>query len=527
MTDFTSALEAALDALQTNIDNLNSKVGAGVSTPTSGKVLKGDATAGNSSWQDETGGSFTKATAQEIDTGTNDTKGITPLGIASSHLFTKAIHQIYMIGDSLTWNGTVQSKLKTLLGNYWAVTNFGIPANTTTLMLARFNVDIVSKRDAEYAIIWGGIVDVINDVSAATIESNLQDMYTAAHNAGMKVIAVKIAPNNGITAPRQAVLDAVNAWISSTATNVDYIVDAYTVLEDPNNLDNLLAAYDSGDHLHLSTAGYEAVGTAIYNAVTTWVMADKGNVADFIRGDGWRTISEEVTYVSVDDPTGVVDIAGDQRARFTEGMRLKFQSLGNNIKAIITNVNQTLQTGKTRISFLHEIDPSDNQALYLMANDKIIMPFYSTEKAPVGFDPDKRKWSIRIVDTTDRSQSSPVNGTVYNLGSQSINVPIGAWSLSARVQLGAIPPSSGVIEAFVGLSTANNSFSDNSTKGRVMLNAGNQIGESVDLHRDLTLTAKTTYYLNSCMTYGSGAGATLANWNGTQNLVLLAVCNYL
>lgn len=133
-------------------------------------------------------------------------------------------------------------------------------------MLARFSTDVLS--DGDYVIVWGGINSVRADVSAASIISDLQDMYDVAHAMGMIVIAVNISPfKTSIywTSGRQAVLDTVNSWISTS--DADYKIDVYSPLESSSSSDTLLSAYDSGDHLHLSAYGYSLVGDIIYNSV--------------------------------------------------------------------------------------------------------------------------------------------------------------------------------------------------------------------------------------------------------------------
>jgi len=208
---------------------------------------------------------------------------------------------VYCLGDSLTANPTYPGKLATLLGTPWAVRNFGISGNTTTDMAARIDAHCLQAGDGEYIVILGGINDVALDVAAVTIEANLQAMYDAASASGFTVIACTITPFK--TSPywssdRQTVLDAVNTWILNTATNVDYRVDAYSVMEDPGAADALLAAYDSGDHLHLSTAGYELLGTTIHAALT-WTAS----TADVIVNASGGPIGLNQSLLSTDDVT--------------------------------------------------------------------------------------------------------------------------------------------------------------------------------------------------------------------------------
>jgi hypothetical protein len=96
-------------------------------------------------------------------------------------------------------------------------------------------------------------------------------MYTSLHNQGIKVIAINITPYNpseGWDTTKQARSDAVNTWIASTATNIDYKVDACNAVKDSSDYTRLNTAYDSGDHLHLSAAGYSKVADTIFSAVT-------------------------------------------------------------------------------------------------------------------------------------------------------------------------------------------------------------------------------------------------------------------
>lgn len=184
------------------------------------------------------------------------------------------LHAAYCFGDSLSIDGRYDVQLQTELGATWTVISAGVGGNTTTQMVARLATDVTNAGDAEYVVVLGGINDVLADVAAATIETNLQTIYTAIAAAGAKVVAVTITPfktHASWTAGRQTVVDTVNTWILNTATDVDYAIDGYDALEE-GTTDTLQAAYDSGDHLHLSTAGYAALGTAIYNGAT-WTAA--------------------------------------------------------------------------------------------------------------------------------------------------------------------------------------------------------------------------------------------------------------
>lgn len=183
--------------------------------------------------------------------------------------------QIYCIGDSLTAMGMYTSALQALLSSInggFHVVNRGISGDVTSGMIGRFAVDVSAPQDASYIIIYGGINDACSDATAASIEANLQTLYTTAHATGAKVIAVTLTPFKGNvqwTSARQSVVDSVNTWIrSSTPSGVDYKVDAWSVLVDPSNANQLLPAYDDTSHLHISAAGGTALASAIVSAVT-------------------------------------------------------------------------------------------------------------------------------------------------------------------------------------------------------------------------------------------------------------------
>ena len=178
--------------------------------------------------------------------------------------------KIYCMGDSLTSVDVYEPVLVDLLGPDWVTINKGISAQYTEQMLARFQHDIIDPGDAAYVIIWGGAIDVRFGTPEETTKSNLQNMYTMAQNAGIKVVAVTITPQNDLSAPNKAKILSINSWIKNSAINVDFIADAYTAVEDPSHPGNILPAYDQGDHVHFSYLGYSAVASTIYYAVL-WI----------------------------------------------------------------------------------------------------------------------------------------------------------------------------------------------------------------------------------------------------------------
>jgi lysophospholipase L1-like esterase len=56
--------------------------------------------------------------------------------------------------------------------------------------------------------------------------------------------------------------EAVNTWIRSSG-QFDAVIDFDAAVRDPKSPTHLLAAADSGDHLHPGSAGYQTMADAI------------------------------------------------------------------------------------------------------------------------------------------------------------------------------------------------------------------------------------------------------------------------
>jgi hypothetical protein len=250
------------------------------------------------------------------------------------------------------------------------------------------------------------------------------------------------------------------------------------------------------------------------------LKSDFGGGGGGVPIDGWIDPSETWTFASVDDPTGVITVPSDATTKYSVGMRLRFVNGGNTIYGIITVVTSTT------ITFLHEIDPTDGEALHLMANSAITANFYSTQKTPFDFPLDPASWTVYSKDTTNRTQTPPTSGVWYNLGSFSITVPIGVWSViySVKCILDKSTASPAIIE--ITLSTANNSES-NAENSCSLATAGNTNGGSQYFVKllPLAISTKDVYFINT-----RALGSTLSvlfNQNADVGALIQAVCAYL
>ncbi len=158
---------------------------------------------------------------------------------------------------------------------------------------------------------------------------------------------------------------------------------------------------------------------------------------------------------------------------------------------------------------------------YTLANAAISANYHSMMKAPFGFPLDTASWTVEVTDTTQRSQANPTNGTWYNLGSISINVPIGCWRLYYEVAAQVIRSTSST--GIDGYATSAVQFSSLHDMGGP---SGSNYSTGSLVHREkiVTLAAKSTRYLNMM----SDTSSTLIVFqNSIATCVIRAVCAYL
>ncbi len=145
--------------------------------------------------------------------------------------------------------------------------------------LARLDRDVLAQPGVTHLIVLEGI----NDLGTLTREAPVSKADHAAHVTriigayrqiiararakGIKVIGGTIMPfvgNGYYHADRDNEVDrqAVNAWIRAPG-HFDAVVDFDRVIRDPARPERLLPAYDDGDALHPSPAGYRAMGEAV------------------------------------------------------------------------------------------------------------------------------------------------------------------------------------------------------------------------------------------------------------------------
>jgi lysophospholipase L1-like esterase len=151
-----------------------------------------------------------------------------------------------------------------------AVDNMGIGGGAVYYGLGpegvnRFDRDVLNQSGVRWLIVFIGV----NDIGGGTGSSSLITAYTQwankAHARGLLAYGATITPfggNSYYTTANEATRQAVNAWFR-TNNVYDGVIDFDAVVRDPVTLTNLLAAYNSGDGLHLNPLGYQVMASNI------------------------------------------------------------------------------------------------------------------------------------------------------------------------------------------------------------------------------------------------------------------------
>lgn len=238
---------------------------------------------------------------------------------------------------------------------------------------------------------------------------------------------------------------------------------------------------------------------------------------------GWVPYSTVVpTRASADDPTYVLTFAGvDLTSTMSVGMKVKWTQNSTVRYGFVTAISFSTNTTLTIYGGTdYDVDDTATYAISAF--------HYSTQKSPLSFPLDPTKWTAKATDTTNRSQSTPTQNTWYNLGSVSLPIPIGSWRLEYSVAffIGESTASDYVCQTT--LSTANNSESDTELTASSTFpirGASSSSGAFFRNSKDVILSAKTTYYLNS-RTVESGVDS-INNRNSSAPAIIRAVCAYL
>lgn len=202
-------------------------------------------------------------------------------------------HAVVAIGDSITdgsfsqfdmnhrWPDELASRLmRDKKTKNFSVMNVGIGGNRLLhsyigqRALDRFDRDVLSAPGVKYVILLEGINDIGftdkprgegDTVTTDQLIAAMQQLIDRAHAHGLKIFGATLTPFMGAryaTLEGEQMRQALNKFIRAPH-HFDGVIDFDKAVQDPAHPDRLLPAYDHGDHLHPSDAGYIAMGDAV------------------------------------------------------------------------------------------------------------------------------------------------------------------------------------------------------------------------------------------------------------------------
>ena len=136
--------------------------------------------------------------------------------------------------------------------------------------LSRFNRDVLQQANVKWVIISDDAVNNLisgNPPNAQKLISAYQQLTQQAHNAGVGVVCSTLTPFEGVpewTPEIESTRESVNAFIRGDNSGCDAVLDQAAILG--GSTDNgaaYAAGYNSGDSLHPSVAGLQAIANAV------------------------------------------------------------------------------------------------------------------------------------------------------------------------------------------------------------------------------------------------------------------------
>jgi len=151
-----------------------------------------------------------------------------------------------------------------------AVLNLGIGGNAVVsgglgpTATARFDSQILGQSGVKWVIVLEGINDIGANASAQSLTSAFQQFIDKSHAKSLLIYGIPVLPFAGSdydSTAHQMVATQVNDWIRA-AGHFDAVLPLDMAVGS-GTPPTLTAAYDSGDQLHLSPAGYQKMADSI------------------------------------------------------------------------------------------------------------------------------------------------------------------------------------------------------------------------------------------------------------------------
>lgn len=412
-----------------------------------------------------------------------------------------------------TWAGTVNSSISTLQNQRGA-----IPVSASYISANYYEATVASITSYVTGMT---ILLKLDTDSAGTVTLNISALGTKSiTKVNSSGTVVNIA--SGELQSNRYYLFTYDGtqwiWVDANSSDQTYVVggtsgNVLTVNSDNSILGTLTQSLLISDTIHAATTkstpvDADEVGIADSAASyvlkrLTWanIKATLKTYFDSIYNEsGWRTLSATLTYSSADSPSFVISSNADLTSVLSLGMKIWFTNNSTSFYGFVTAIGSW--SGSAQLITLY------GGTDYTVANSAITSPYYSTSKAPFGFNIDPTKWTVVTTSTSNCAIASPTDSTWYGNTAltptaPSISIPIGKWTTeySATLDTTFTTVATTVIGSRVSLSSSASSESD-ATMSRSFASTSPTVTGGIlrfpfglTPAKQLTLASKTTYYL--------------------------------
>ena len=193
---------------------------------------------------------------------------------------------VVAVGDSITdgtfstvnanrrWPNDLARRLLARHGQTLSVVDEGIAGNQVLKdsglagvnLLARLDRDVLDQPGARDVILLEGVNDIgASHATADQLIPAYEQVVAQAHARGLRIFGGTLTPFKGAfywTPAGEQAREAVNRWILTSGV-FDGVVDFARATANPTDPLTFNPAFDSGDHLHPSDAGYQAMADAV------------------------------------------------------------------------------------------------------------------------------------------------------------------------------------------------------------------------------------------------------------------------
>lgn len=178
-------------------------------------------------------------------------------------------------GANRSWPSVLARRLADA-GLHITVINKGISGNRLLVdgagpsALSRFGRDVLSLPDAHWVIFSDAPINDLGSTrpapTAGELIAGIKRLISQAHEKRIQFLCSTLTPYEGAnywTASGEGAREQVNAFLRSSKSGCDAVIDQDAATHDPAHPTWYLPAFDSGDHLHPNDAGHRAIANAI------------------------------------------------------------------------------------------------------------------------------------------------------------------------------------------------------------------------------------------------------------------------